>query len=50
MIAYKYGWKRGLNFYSPSTREEYFGFVLVNTLVVALIMRVDAFAGTVVFE
>ena len=45
MIAYKYGWKRGLDFNGRSTREEYFGFILVNTLVIVFLSRLEAYTG-----
>jgi uncharacterized membrane protein YhaH (DUF805 family) len=45
MIAYKFGWKRGMEFHGRSTREEYFGFLLVNAFVVTILSRLDVTFG-----
>lgn len=50
MKGYVYGWKRITDYQGRSTREEYFGFLLLHIIIITFIWRLDIFLNTIFFE
>ena len=50
MRSYIYGWKRGFDFTGRSTREEFWGFILVNLFVTITLWKLDFFFNLIFFK